>query len=198
MKKTVLFLSFLAFSICVSTAQNASDEVSKLDTYFDDYSDELRGYRLALIGDTTIISTQKFKLYIQHKEELKEKFQKERREEYENLDGRTITLQHSCTKGNSGGSTRDCGTQFLLPPEGYKKKPGTYGSSGKGSPSETDKGAQIHMQKSGKGRDEGWIYFDIELDKKWLDQHLKNETRKLFGDIVSSHKKQYPNEGPYW
>ena len=196
MKNLSLYFVLFFVSIVFSFGQSPTNEVSNLNTYFKDFSDELRGYRLALIGTETLTPEEKFKRYIIQKDALKEKFKKSRLEEYALLDGRKIRLSHSCTR--KGGPTKDCGTLVLEPPVGYVKKPNTFSHSGKGSASETTTGAQIYMRKSGTGSDKGTISFDIELDKGWVGQKVKEETRVLFGDIVADHKKLYPDEAPYW
>ena len=198
MKKVLLLAVIFISAHYFLFSQEPDSKVSKLQSYFDDYSDALRGYRLAIREMENMTSVEKYEAYQNKKEEIRQKFSAERTKEYESLDGIRLCVSHSCTKGGSGGKTKDCGWQNIIVPEGYIEREGTFKLVSGQAKQINDDTNGIYQSKSSEGRIAGTVCAEFTVDRAYIKNKIFNESKKLIGDIVASHKKAYPDEGPYW
>lgn len=133
---------------------------------------------------------------------LRNQFERERQLDYTS---KTVVLSvdHSCTKGYSGG-TKDCGWKYVganhpgiytlvtdLRLEGQAKRYGVYSD-----------GAVIGIKqsKSGKGRIYGRIFGTFKYRPNYISERLEEDSINLFANIIGESKNlenflEYDDDG---
>jgi hypothetical protein len=159
--------------------------VQPLDNYISDYRDKHNLINDYFERNTTLTLSQKLQEYEVQMGLLKNDFKQKRKAEY-NAIKQTISVSHSCTKGNSGG-TKKCGTKCTsAPTPDFYTKTEWIKNYGQGRFSVNgDIGGCIYLQKSGIGTISGSVSAIYKIRPAVILTQIDLETKKLFNRIVN-------------
>lgn len=173
--------------VATSRAPAASDhEPPPLSNYIAEYRDKRRVILEGIdrLPPGTPIS-ERLAVYEREMGKLREAFRTSRRAEYAGINAER-SVDHSCTKGSSGG-VKNCGWKCTArPSSNVEPNPDTIRVEGDNKGTKIEGGsACLKMTRASRGRNYGILYVKYRYNPALLEQHLHADTTRLFNVIGS-------------
>lgn len=179
-----VLLSVLTLPSFAQSSDTPDYEPPVLNTHVAEYRDKRRVILEAIERMNAPIS-ERLAAYDREIGKLRDAFRAIRRTEYEAVDAER-TVEHSCTKGSSGG-VKDCGWKCTVSPsEDVHPIASTIWVKDTNKGTRIDGGAAcLKMTRASQGRNWGRLHVKYRFKSDVLERRLNDDTKRLF-DIIGS------------